>query len=145
MRDTVPPLRSTRYARKTLAMSIDATAQAPALSRRVAEEIRVAMVRRGISGAGLARSLGVSQAWISYRLTGVQPIDLNDLERIARALQVEIVDLLPRAVAEVPRTLGYAETHASRSLIRPVDNRPRSRAGRPGPASSSTRTRRVVA
>ncbi len=134
-----------RYAGKTLAMSIDVTAQRPALSRRVAEEIRVAMVRRGISGAGLARLLGVSSAWVSYRLTGTQPIDLNDLESIARALEVEIVDLLPRAVAEVPRTLGYAQNHVARFPIRPVDNRPRSRAGRPGPAASSTRTRRVTA
>lgn len=67
------------------------------LSDRVAEEIRSWMGRRRISGAALARALGVSPAWVSYRLTGVQPIDLNDLQRIAAILNVEVADLLPRA------------------------------------------------
>lgn len=55
------------------------------------------LTRRRVSGRKLAEQLGVSPSWISYRLTGAQPIDLNDLERIAAALNVEVVDLLPRA------------------------------------------------
>jgi transcriptional regulator with XRE-family HTH domain len=65
------------------------------LSERVAEEIRVAMTRRRISGRKLAQQLGVSQSWVSYRLTGQQPIDLNDLAAIAGALKVPIIDLIP--------------------------------------------------
>jgi transcriptional regulator with XRE-family HTH domain len=53
------------------------------------------MARRRITGARLARELGVSPAWISYRLTGVQPIDLNDLAAIAGVLKVSIIDLIP--------------------------------------------------
>jgi transcriptional regulator with XRE-family HTH domain len=71
------------------------------LSRRVAEEIRAMMARRRISGRELARKLGVSQSWVSYRLTGIQPIDLNDLQRIAEALDVTVLDLLPRDLRTV--------------------------------------------
>lgn len=124
-------------------MSTDVTPSGATLTQRVAEEIRVAMVRKRMSGAGLARALGVSPAWISYRLTGSQPIDLNDLERLAVALEVEVVDLLPRAVADVARTLGYLHsplTHP-RGHDRP-QNRPAGRASGPGRTS---RTRPPVA
>jgi transcriptional regulator with XRE-family HTH domain len=66
------------------------------MSGRVAEEIRALLGRRRMTGRELARRLGVSPSWVSYRLTGTQPIDLNDLDAIARVLDVGIVDLLPR-------------------------------------------------
>src|SRR5690606_30195369 len=66
------------------------------MSGRVAEEIRALLARRRMSGRELARQLGVSPSWVSYRLTGTQPIDLNDLDAIARVLDVGTVDLLPR-------------------------------------------------
>lgn len=69
-----------------------------ALSARVAEEIRVLLTRRRMSGRKLAEALGVSQSAMSARLTGVTPIDLNDLEKIAAILNVEVLDLLPRGV-----------------------------------------------
>jgi transcriptional regulator with XRE-family HTH domain len=65
------------------------------LSERVAEEIRAALARRRMSGRQLAAALGVSQTWMSTRLNGVTPIDLNDLERIAGVINVEVSDLLP--------------------------------------------------
>ena len=65
------------------------------MSDRVAEEVRVMLARRRMSGRELARKLEVSPNWVSLRTSGSQPIDLNDLERIADALEVEIVDLLP--------------------------------------------------
>lgn len=71
-------------------------ADSMALSARVAEEIRVLLTRRRMSGRKLAEALGVSQSAMSARLTGVTPIDLNDLERIAGILNVEVTDLLPR-------------------------------------------------
>jgi transcriptional regulator with XRE-family HTH domain len=86
-----------------------------------AEEIRVALARQRRSGAWLARQLGVSRSWVSYRLTGQQPIDLIDLERIADALGVGAPDLMP----------------SSDRTRRPRDNRPAGRAFRP-------RTRRPV-
>jgi transcriptional regulator with XRE-family HTH domain len=65
------------------------------LSERVAEEIRVVMLRRRITGAQLAARLNVSPAWVSYRLSGKQAIDLNDLDSIARILDVSVQALLP--------------------------------------------------
>lgn len=76
-------------------MSTEATRDVPLLSELVAEEIRSWMGRRRVSGASIARQLGVSTAWVSYRLTGAQPIDLNDLQKIAAVLGVEVIDLLP--------------------------------------------------
>lgn len=65
------------------------------LSEMVAEEIRALMARRKVSGRELAGQLGVSPSWISYRLSGKQPIDVNDLLRIANALGAGVHELLP--------------------------------------------------
>lgn len=74
----------------------------------VAEEIRAMLGRRRMSGRELARKLDVSPSWVSYRLTGTQEIGLNDLARIADALGVGIVDLLPREQRGGRPTDGYA-------------------------------------
>lgn len=80
------------------------------LSVRVAEEIRGWMGKRRVTGAELARRLGVSQMWVSYRLSGKQPIDLNDLEMISKALSVPVRQLLPNDPAERVLTIpGSAE------------------------------------
>lgn len=98
-----------RSAHKNCAMAPMSKPEARPLTQRVGEEIRVCMIRRGINGKQLAAQLGVSSAWVSYRLTGSQPIDLNDLERIAIALDVSVMDLLPRDLrsqATVPESLS---------------------------------------
>jgi transcriptional regulator with XRE-family HTH domain len=69
--------------------------QPATLSDLVAEEIRVVMARRKLSARGLADLLGVSPSWVSYRLNSKQVIDLNELERIATALNVPFHSLLP--------------------------------------------------
>lgn len=92
----------------------------PTLSERVAEEIRAWMGRRRVTGAALAKTLGVSPAWISYRLSGKQPIDLNDLDAIASALKVSPADLLP---ADLTRRRATSEGKTP-AAVRPRDNRP---------------------
>lgn len=77
-------------------MTVNDSVSAPLLSAQVADEIRVLLTRQRRSGRWLASTLGVSQTWLSSRLTGGTPIDLNDLQRIAAALEVEYVDLLPQ-------------------------------------------------
>ncbi len=67
------------------------------LNAMVAEEIRALLARRRVKQSQLARHLGVSEQWVSVRLRGVQPIDLNDLARIAEFLGVYPADLLPRS------------------------------------------------
>lgn len=66
------------------------------LRERAAEEIRVLLARRKISGSELARKVGVTQPYISRRLNGEVAFDLDDLERIAAVLDVDVTDLIPR-------------------------------------------------
>lgn len=80
-------------------MSVTPTGQPDTLTARAAEEIRAILGRRRISGAELARRLGVSQMWVSDRLRGVTAIDLIDLERIAKIVDVPARDLIPSDVA----------------------------------------------
>lgn len=95
------------------------------LSSQVAEEIRVLMTRRRVSGRRLATLLGVSPAWISYRLTGSQPIDLNDLQRIAEAFGVDAISLIPRKAGAMNSATGDTKTFRSsgprtKKIVRPV-------------------------
>lgn len=115
-----------------------------ALTARVAEEIRALMGRKRITGAALARSLGVSEAWVSYRLSGKQTIDLSDMERIAASLGVAPVELLPADV----RRPGQPTVAKVPRADRPMDNRPKTRAAQEvdhGPAvRRSHRTRALT-
>lgn len=73
------------------------------LSYRVAEEVRVALARQKKSQRALADDLGVSVPWLNYRLTCTQEIGLNDLERMAKALNVPVSELIPAdALADEP-------------------------------------------
>ena len=64
------------------------------LREAVAEEVRVHLVRQRRSGSWLARETGRTQTWVSTRLTGKVPIDVDDMEVIAAALKLSIGDLL---------------------------------------------------
>ena len=80
------------------------------------------LARRRISGRQLAEKMGVSRSWISYRLTGSQEIGLNDLERIADALGVDVYDLLP---ARGGRSVNYASSPATpRTIPAPAPRHP---------------------
>jgi transcriptional regulator with XRE-family HTH domain len=113
------------------------------LSQLVAEEIRALMARRRMSGRQLAAQLKVSPSWVSYRLTGTQPIDLDDMMAIAGALGVGVHDLLPppdvaaRAVAGRPAIPRYLDMAVRPD--RPADNRP---AGHPA-TNGGARTARL--
>jgi transcriptional regulator with XRE-family HTH domain len=111
---------------QSVGMSIDVTDIGTPLTERVAEEIRAWMGRRRLSQAELARQLGVSKMWVSYRLNAVQPIDLNDLHAIARVLKVGVADLLP---SDVRRT-AQSKDGTLTPPVRPSDNRPNGRPDR---------------
>ncbi|WP_158566485.1 helix-turn-helix domain-containing protein [Micromonospora craterilacus] len=74
------------------------TGTVTSLSDLVAEEIRVLLTRRRMSQRQLAQAMGVSHAWLNYRLTGVKTIDLDDLQRIADVLGVQVSALLAPAL-----------------------------------------------
>lgn len=68
------------------------------LRQRTAEEIRVLLARKRMSAAELARRTGIKQSTMARRMTGEIAFDLDDLEAIARVLEVEVVELLPSTV-----------------------------------------------
>ena len=73
-------------------------ASAKTLTQLVALEIRLEMVRQDVLQSQLARKIGKTEQWLSVRLRGRQPIDLNDLALISAGLGVAVGALLPRHV-----------------------------------------------
>jgi len=120
------------------------------LREHVAEELRALLGRRKMSATQLARHMGVSQAYIWRRLNGETAFDLDDLEKIASILAVDVLDLLPRdregrlittardgvnpgqvsnvrktRLTERPRPFGHPNRTAPRDTTRrPVRNSP---------------------
>lgn len=75
----------------------------------LAEELRVHMARKRVSGRELARRLHVSAQWISQRTRGTVPMDSDDMEMLAGALEITIPELLAdamRRVSEATRGTG---------------------------------------
>src|SRR6266516_3383849 len=115
-----------------MSISVGVTSSTP-LRVRVAEEVRVALARKRMSAAKLGRALGVSQTYVWRRLNGETAFDLDDLERIAAILGVEIASLLPSLASQIngAPTVRYAQPidrPPGPSSGRPTDNRP---SGRP--------------
>ena len=65
------------------------------LRERTAQKIKLLCTVRGLSVAALARRLGRPQPWLARRMSAEVALDLDDLERIAGALNLRVVDLLP--------------------------------------------------
>lgn len=95
-------------------MAEDETQSVTPMRAAVAEEIRALLARRRISASELARRMDVTQPYISRRLTGDTALDLDDLERIANVLGVQVLDLFPDepvaspAVSAEPRVVARA-------------------------------------
>lgn len=100
------------------------------LTALVAAEIRAALGRLDIKPSQLARRLGENDQWLSTRLKGRTPINVNDLHRIATALGVGVHELLPPpdvaagATAEVMRRYRSRTEQTPAPQSRPRDNRP---------------------
>lgn len=117
-----------------------------------AEEIRVLLARRRISASELARRIGVTQPYISRRLTGEIALDVDDLQAIADALGVAVVELLPASAKGGPRAIARYLNVAERTTpngrqpnsTRPTPVRPpaptRPDTPRPGDTRPTTRT-----
>lgn len=111
------------------------------LSELVAEEVRALMARRQMSGRTLALKLNVSPSWISYRLSGKQPIDINDLALIAGALDVNPLDLLPsrEITAAAVRNPKVVSGQLSRLVTPAHTSAPARRTSRPSGRTSAQR------
>lgn len=131
------------------------------LTEQVATEIRVELARQGIRQSELARKLGRNDQWLSVRVRGVHPIDLNDLEEIAAGLGVPVTKLLPDSVEQVlnqevirsrplrSRPARHARSAAKhtheyeRPAVRPRDGRPKGRPAERGPTPTRRRPVRI--
>lgn len=69
------------------------------LTERVVMAIRIEMVRRGMKTSALAASIDEQYLWLQRRLTGATPFLLEDVQRIADALGVQLTDLVGEDVA----------------------------------------------
>lgn len=61
----------------------------------VSEELRVLLARRQLTASRVARELGWQQMYLSRRMTGKTPFDVDDLEALARFLEVDVRTLFP--------------------------------------------------
>jgi len=91
----------------------------------VAEEIRVMLARRRMSGAELARQIGQTQPYLSRRLTGEVAIDVDDLAKIAQVLGVSPTALIGAGITE-----GYGVSPAQRQHRKHTAPKPRAAAHR---------------
>jgi transcriptional regulator with XRE-family HTH domain len=64
------------------------------LSRTLAGNIRAEIARRGVTQEELATRIGMARSSLSHRLAGRISFDVDDLSRIAEALEVEPASLL---------------------------------------------------
>jgi len=107
------------------------------LQNAVTREIRIALARCGWSTADLARRMAVPDKWLGGRMRGDTRMTLVDLGRVAEALGVAAVDLVP-VVDLVPA--GAPETAVRRPQparpSRPAHSR-RAPRKRPGAARSA--------
>ena len=93
------------------------------------------LARKRLSASELARRIDVTQPYISRRLTGEIAFDVDDLARIAKALDVPVSQLFPRG----DMTPGYSRlaerwTSAARprrKTTRPAPGRPVTKINRP--------------
>jgi transcriptional regulator with XRE-family HTH domain len=93
-------------------------------SEQAAEDIRVLLRRHGITNRELSQACHRSESWVGKRINGQIPIDLDDLEVLARALGVEPGELLPTgwvAPSPDPGTDGDAVWAPRGSNPQPAD------------------------
>lgn len=67
-------------------------------SERVAAEVRANLARQGKKQSDLAVILNVSQQTASNRWNGVHPYTIDDLDAIARALDIPVEALITQPV-----------------------------------------------
>lgn len=111
------------------------------LESQVAAEIRARLARRRMQQAELAALVGEHPSWVSRRLSETRRITIDDLERIAKALGVGAVDLLPRSARTGTSVIQpYLEQPESPSPVKPNE---RSGSGEASRRSSGRRVRRL--
>lgn len=86
------------------------------LTSLVAAEIRAWLGRLDVRPSELARRMGENDQWMSTRLKGRTPINVNDLQRFADALGVTVIQLLPASARVASRSQGAGTGSGVRDL-----------------------------
>lgn len=68
------------------------------LSTAVAGVVRALLSERGWSGRQLARETGINQASVARKLREESPFDFDDIQAVAQALGVDLLDLMESAL-----------------------------------------------
>lgn len=63
----------------------------------IAGELRALMARNRVTGTALAKLLGWKQQYLSRRLTGAVPLDVNELATIAEVFDVPVEQFFAEA------------------------------------------------
>lgn len=71
----------------------------PVHEERVGDRVRSQLALRELSQASLAQALGHNQQWVSRRLTGDVAFSVDEVIAIARFLEIDVAELLPRVAA----------------------------------------------
>jgi DNA-binding Xre family transcriptional regulator len=109
------------------------------LSMHAIDMIKSWIGRRDLNKSELARRLDVSHTWVSNRLAGNQELTLNELERIAAALDVDVAELLPTRTlnkTSSPPPVRPSGPRSQRALLAPGHTGGRHPTGRPASATS---------
>jgi transcriptional regulator with XRE-family HTH domain len=117
------------------------------LTELVAQEIDSIRGRKRMSQAQLARAIGKPPMWVSLRLRGMQPIDMNELLMFANALDVGVHDLLPAPAAVAAAAAGDPKRRlpqTDRSAALSGTNTTRARTTHPPSQRTSSAQRRPV-
>lgn len=73
---------------------MDVVAEAESPHKRVVGDVRAQLARRRVSARQVAFALGWTEHYMSRRLTGKTPFDVNDLYALAQVLDVSILTFL---------------------------------------------------
>ena len=93
------------------------------LSSRLASEIRAELARRRGTKDGMRKALGWSHGYITRRLTGEAPLDMNDLEKIAGYFGMTVIELISTVPesGEVRPFLRSTPTESTRQYLLETD------------------------
>lgn len=93
-------------------------------AQAVAEQIRREMGAQRISGRQLAEKIGKSPNYVNLRIRGEKALDLNDLDAIAAALDLNVIVLLEAAERSTQATPTVVRLSDHRASPR-TDDRPK--------------------
>lgn len=85
-------------------------------SQVIAAEIRAEMARQSVTQVRLGTLIGKPQTTVSRWVSGAKPLDVDDLDLIAKALGLTVVDLVSRswdAMADNRWSLPLSDLSAS--------------------------------